>query len=122
MESKTLLKESSITFDCEFCGNVYYKKSAFKTHLLHDHENTMIRHISHLKSNLLAKIEEIRQSEREKQKRHYCKGFCIIDHSRFRYLKSKSQAFMATLNEINERYCNNYEENEKETTFQNPSL
>ena len=29
---------------------------------------------------------------------------------------------MANINEMNESYCNNNEENEKETTFQNPSL
>ena len=123
---KPILRENEKLHNCDFCELVFTNKSLFKLHLVKDHEIIANSRINMQRLTLMQNIQKLKMTEQTQEKEHYCKGFCLIDHSRFKYIRSKAEVFSSNLLELNNNFVKYHVPRNKDDhvneTFNKPSL
>ena len=114
-------------YNCEFCEQLFTNKSLFKLHLLKDHEILANNRVNDQRLKLMQDIKKLKSTEERQKKKHYCRSICLIDHSRFKYVRSKAEMFSGNLVAINEEYvrksfASRNEDFTVNATFNNPGL
>ena len=117
---KTILKEGVKMCECELCGKQFQSKTTLKLHIVKDHEMKVANKLQNQKMKILNDIEKIRKLDIKEEKQHKCLGFCLINHFRFRYIKSKGQKLFERMLEITVDHTEN--KSSLESTFNNPSV
>ena len=116
---------------CCVCGKPFHNKDDLQRHKIFKHKE------SYSKESLLRKMENLHEINMEaskmlyknilkiKEKEHefsttcFCKGVCYINHSKFRWIPSKSNKLLNTLHSINDKAEDTYDWAQCDFTFKN---